>query len=91
MRRRLTGQPPSVSFFSFQDIITAVTGIILLIALIMSLRLVEPQLTSARAAPEKLAMRDALRNELASLRETVAGWHAGKAGELALTPAVQQL
>jgi S1-C subfamily serine protease len=82
MRRRLTGQPPSVSFFSFQDIITAVTGIILLIALIMSLRLVEPQLTSARAAPEQLAMRDALRNELASLREKVAGWQAGKAGDL---------
>lgn len=82
MPRRLTGQPPSVSFFSFQDIITAVSGIILLIALIMSLRLMEPQLTSARAAPEQLAMRDALRNELASLREQVAGWQAGKAGDL---------
>jgi S1-C subfamily serine protease len=82
MPRRLTGQPPSVSFFSFQDVITAVSGIILLIALIMSLRLMEPQLTSARAAPEQLAMRDALRNELASLQEQVAGWRADKAGDL---------
>jgi len=82
MPRRLTGQPPSVSFFSFQDIITAVSGIILLIALIMSLGVMEPQLTSARAAPEQLATRDALRNELESLRAKVAGWQAGKAGDL---------
>lgn len=82
MSRRLTGQPPSVSFFSFQDIITAVSGIILLIALIMSLQLMEPQLTSARAAPDQLAMRDALRDELESLRAKVAGWQAGKGGDL---------
>jgi len=82
MPRRLTGQPPSVSFFSFQDIITAVSGIILLIALIMSLRLMEPQLTSARAAPEQLATRDALRDELESLRAKVAGWQAAKGGDL---------
>lgn len=39
MRRKLSG--PGVSFFAFQDIITAVVGIFILITLIMILELLE--------------------------------------------------
>ena len=55
-------QRPGVSFFAFQDIITAVTGVMLLVALLMSLDIVKQAPLSVQADPELIAQRDALRS-----------------------------
>jgi len=82
-RRRLFGTQPGVSFFAFQDIITAVTGIVILIALIMALQITEPEVTSARAAPDQIALRDALRQQLSALQAKASAGSAEQGGNLA--------
>jgi S1-C subfamily serine protease len=77
MKRRFSGGTGSTSFFAFQDIITAVTGIMVLIALLMALQItsgqpsrppVDPQLTKTLA--ELSARRDELHGKVESIRAT---------------------
>ena len=71
MRRKQTA--PSVSFFAFQDIITSVVGIFVLIALIMILQLiertVEGQASSDQVADQLSETLSLLRVEVDSLRQ----------------------
>lgn len=71
MRRKHTA--PSVSFFAFQDIITSVVGIFVLIALIMILQLiertVEGQTSSDQVADQLSETLSLLRVEVDSLRQ----------------------
>lgn len=68
MKRRALRSQPFISFFAFQDIITAVTGIVILMALLMALQITKPLTTSTVADPERIALRDSLRDELAVLK-----------------------
>jgi S1-C subfamily serine protease/outer membrane murein-binding lipoprotein Lpp len=77
MKRRFRSGTGSISFFAFQDIITAVTGIMVLIALLMALQItsgqpskpqVDPQLTQTLA--ELSARRDELHSKVEVIRAT---------------------
>ena len=77
MKRRFRSGTGSISFFAFQDIITAVTGIMVLIALLMALQItsgqpsrppVDPQLTKTLA--ELSARRDEIHGSVESIRAT---------------------
>jgi S1-C subfamily serine protease/outer membrane murein-binding lipoprotein Lpp len=77
MKRRFSSGTGSTSFFAFQDIITAVTGIMVLIALLMALQItsgqpseprVDPKLASALA--ELSARRDDLHAKVEAIRAT---------------------
>lgn len=77
MKKRFRGGTGSVSFFAFQDIIIAVTGIMVLIALLMALQItagepsrppVDPQLTKALA--ELSARRDELHGKVEGVLAT---------------------
>jgi len=61
MRRRDRQLGPPLSFFSFQDIITCVTGILVLITLMLALDLAtRKQLAEVKAAPDLQAQRGRL-------------------------------
>ncbi len=79
MRRRLLRARPLVSFFAFQDVITAVTGIILLVALLMALQIARPGESSTAAGADRLRLRDALQQEATALAARVAAEGAGQA------------
>ncbi len=70
MGRRLNG--PSITFFAFQDIITSVVGIFVLITLIMMIELVtktaEGQTKGSRVADTLSASLHSLEEELAEMR-----------------------
>lgn len=77
MKRRFASSSGSTSFFAFQDIITAVTGIMVLIALLMALQLtsgappkprVDPQLSQLHA--KLSAERDELHAQVAAVAAT---------------------
>ncbi|MBE2180752.1 MAG: trypsin-like peptidase domain-containing protein [Chthoniobacterales bacterium] len=78
-----------ISFFAFQDIITAVTGIVLLIALLMALQITKPLTTSAVADRSRVALRDTLREELARLKLQAATAHPTTKAVLADDAALQ--
>ena len=63
MSRRKTHSP--ISLFSFQDIITAVVGVVILVTLILLLRLVSQMLA---ALPEPTITEEELRQRIASLK-----------------------
>ena len=67
MKRRFRSGTGSISFFAFQDIITAVTGIMVLIALLMALQITSGQPSKPQVDPElaqTLAQLSARRDEL---------------------------
>ena len=77
MKQRFSTGAGSTSFFAFQDIITAVTGIMVLVALLMALHLtvggqaaprVDPDLVKLHA--ELSAERDTLHGKVAAIRAT---------------------
>jgi hypothetical protein len=68
MPRKKSGQP--ISLFSFQDIITSVTAILILILLIMTLELVTRKRTEAASSPA--ATREQLETAVARLEDHVA-------------------
>lgn len=61
---------PSISFFSFQDIITSVTGIMFLVVLILILLLLTLQNTAPQER-EEIRRNEELKSELASLQAEV--------------------
>lgn len=77
MRRKLRAGGQSVSFFAFQDIITAVIGIVLFISLLLSLFAgVESSITTQTevhnaASPEELSRLDRLINKITDLKAQV--------------------
>ena len=82
MSRLRRDSAPKLSFFAFQDIITSVSGILILVVLILATDLEQASTSSGRATPEELALEQQLdslmveRNRvvarLQSLRETLA-------------------
>jgi S1-C subfamily serine protease len=77
MKRRFASGGGSISFFAFQDIITAVTGIMVLIALLMALQLtsgapakprIDPKLSQLHA--QLSAERDELHAKIAAVAAT---------------------
>jgi hypothetical protein len=77
MKRRFASRSGSTSFFAFQDIITAVTGIMVLIALLMALQLtsgtpakprIDPKLTELHR--QLSAQRDELHAKVAAVAAT---------------------
>jgi hypothetical protein len=71
MSRRARGGGPSISLFSFQDIITSVTAILILLVLILTLELVS-RVRSRNVAGEDRAVARQLTAAVASLRERAA-------------------
>lgn len=93
MRSKLRGTGNVVSFFAFQDVITSVIGIILFIALLLSLFMgldrVDPDPSEAPIQPasmEEIAKLDVLTVEIARLQEMLrrakAAGSAGSEAEL---------
>lgn len=77
MKRRFASGTGSTSFFAFQDIITAVTGIMVLIALLMALQITTGQPSEPQVDPELAATlaqlserRDELHAKVESIRAT---------------------
>lgn len=77
MKRRFSSGTGSTSFFAFQDIITAVTGIMVLIALLMALQITsdqpsEPKIDSelTQTLAELSARRDELHSQVEVIRAT---------------------
>jgi len=66
-----------ISFFAFQDIITAVAGIMLLVALLMSLDIVKRGPSLVKADPELIRQRDALRRIWTDLQPRLGAHSAG--------------
>ena len=74
MKRRFTSGTGSTSFFAFQDIITAVTGIMVLIALLMALQITSGQPSEPQIDPElvaTLAQLSQRRDELVAKVEAI--------------------
>lgn len=85
MRRR-SGATAPLSLFSFQDIITSVTAILILIVLILTLEWVARQQQAAASTPE-LPSRD-LRAAVAELEDLVTRLTARLPADAGLVPAV---
>ena len=66
-----------LSFFAFQDIITAVAGIMLLVALLMSLDIVKRGPSLVKADAELIRQRDALRRIWTDLQPRLGAHSAG--------------
>ena len=66
MANRLRTSSGRISFFAFQDMITTVTGVLLLITLLLTFYLNEPQ-----SSPDETA-RNAMRDQLEKARATLA-------------------
>jgi hypothetical protein len=66
MANRLRSSTARISFFAFQDVITTVTGVLLLITLLLTFYLNEPQSSTDEAA------RNAVREQLERARATLA-------------------
>ncbi len=67
MSRRSGSQGGPVSLFAFQDIITAITGIMLLVVILLVLNVLESKITET--PQEKDAQREAMKSKLKQLRE----------------------
>lgn len=82
MSRLRRGSAPKLSFFAFQDIITSVSGILILVVLILATDLEKASTATGRATPEELALEQQLEallvernrvvDRLQSLREALA-------------------
>jgi len=70
-RRRNTG--PGISFFAFQDIITAVVGIFILVTLILVLQLAQRVEAASEAVPQDI---QPIMETVASLQEQISGMEA---------------
>jgi hypothetical protein len=66
MANKLRTSSGKISFFAFQDMITTVTGVLLLITLLLTFYLNEPQ-----SSPDE-AVRNAVRDQLEKARATLA-------------------
>src|SRR5271163_4598476 len=66
MANRLRSSSAKISFFAFLDMITTVTGVLLLITLLLTLYLNEPQASPAEAA------RNTVRHQLEQARAKLA-------------------
>jgi len=73
MANRLRSSSARISFFAFQDMITTVTGVLLLITLLLTFYLNEPQSSPDEAA--RNALREQLEKARARLEANRAEWH----------------
>ena len=84
MRARFQrGGTPTISFFAFQDIITSVIGILVVITLLLSMHLDQMPLVSSdtEAAPaERVAQLQRALDELSALRAEIDAVSAASAG-----------
>ena len=82
MTRLRRDSAPKLSFFAFQDIITSVSGILILVVLILATDLEQASTSTGRATPEELALeqqldsliveRNRVVDRLQNLRESLA-------------------
>jgi len=96
VRRKLRQVGSPISFFAFQDIITCVSGILIIITLLLSLHLGEsaPATDEEHATAEQETKLAALLDELTTLRRTAerdAASRAGRASAAELTARAAQL
>ena len=98
MKSRFIRGTGSISFFAFQDIITAVTGIMVLIALLMALQItseqpskpqVDPELTQTLA--ELSARRDELHSKVEVIRATAKTAESGSEDAAAQIGNIQEM
>ena len=76
---RRTDNSPAISFFSFQDIITSVTGIMFLVVLILILMLLMRQKPTSPQEQEEIRGNEELKQELARLQEELGETASGVA------------
>lgn len=83
MANRLRTTSGRVSFFAFQDMITTVTGVLLLITLLLTFYLNDPQ--AAPVDPARDAVRSQLEKAQATLAASLAELHKQQLQAMALT------
>lgn len=83
MANRLRTSSGRISFFAFQDMITTVTGVLLLITLLLTFYLNEPQASPAESA--RNAVRDQVESAKAALAANLAELRLHQLQAMALT------
>ncbi len=98
MKRRFASGTGSTSFFAFQDIITAVTGIMILIALMMALQLTSSAPSAPQVDPDLIrrhaelsAERDALHAKVESIRATAKPSAGGSDATISQVENIQEM
>lgn len=81
MSKRRRGNDDPVSLFSFQDIITTLSGVLILLVLIMAIQVAAQKSATAKSAPEEsndplTAHVDKLEDDLGKVREIIAATKA---------------